>query len=160
MRAGHLRFSLSALALFILPACVEPKVAVPERAPAPLPSGVPAPGAPDVPWNEKNRDQKMEFMGLHFFPEMRAAFRSHDPNADFRCQTCHGEDMEAVNFRMPNGLFPLPRENPIAAATEYDEKTTAFMNGEIVPLARKLLGDAPAGASPCHSCHPVATDAK
>lgn len=103
----------------------------------------------------------MEFMGLFFFPKMKAVFQKHDPAGyrQFRCQTCHGDDMEAVNFKMPSGLYTLPKVDPVKAAHDYDEKTTAFMTGEVEPAAQELLGivqvpgtDQGPGRS-CSLCH-------
>jgi len=97
----------------------------------------------------------MEFMGLYFFPKMKLLFSSHAPthSAPFRCQSCHGRDMEAVDFKMPNGLYALPRDDPERAALAVDEKTTKFMVEEVEPAAEKLLGIGPSVNRSCHLCH-------
>ena len=120
-------------------------------------SGVP-PGAPSVAWSRKTREQRMEFMGLSVYPRMRDVFQSHDAEsyAQFRCQTCHGEDMEARDFKMPSSLFALPEADPVAAALEHDAKTARLMVDEVVPEMRSLLGrNDPATAQrlSCFSCH-------
>jgi hypothetical protein len=89
---------------------------------------------------------------------MRSLFRSFSPNAYkvFRCQTCHGIDMEAVSFKMPNHLYALPATGAEEAAIAYDEKTARFMIDTVVPATRDLLGkDDPelAKAVGCHTCH-------
>ena len=123
--------------------------------PSALPPGAVQPGAPETPWAKKTRPERMEFMGLVFFPKMKALFQAHDPHgyAQFRCQTCHGEGMEAADFKKPFGLYALPEGDPTKAALAYDEKTARFMADEVVPAARALLGiDHPDGQS-CHLCH-------
>jgi hypothetical protein len=101
----------------------------------------------------------MEYMGLYVFPKMRALFRAENPNLykTFRCQTCHGSDMETVRFKMPNKLYSLPAEGAEQAARQYDDKTTTFMVDKVVPAMRELLGkDDPdlANTVSCHTCHP------
>lgn len=116
------------------------------------------PGGPGVPWSKKTRDQRAEFMGLVVYPRMRAVFREHDPTAfaQFRCQTCHGEDMEKLDFHMPNSLYALPAADPVKAATDYDEKTARFMVEKVVPAMKELFAkDDPALAEKfgCLGCH-------
>lgn len=120
----------------------------------------PEPGAPDVPWPRKTRSERMEYMGLYVFPKMRTVFRAFDAKAyaAFRCQTCHGEDMEAVDYRMPNGLYALPLDGAERAALDYDEKTATFMIGTVVPTMRELLATGETSGAPsvaCKSCHPA-----
>lgn len=100
----------------------------------------------------------MEYMGLYVFPQMRALFRTSNPNLykSFRCQTCHGTDMEAVRFKMPNHLYALPETGAEQAAIAYDEKTARFMIDTVVPAMRDLLGKNDpelARAVNCHTCH-------
>jgi hypothetical protein len=131
--------------------------------PGKLPNGgsVVEPAAPRVPWSEKSRVQRMEYMGLVFYPKMRELFRGEDAQAyaHFRCQTCHGEDMVAADYRMPNGLHPLPAISPLEAALAHDEKTARFMTDRVVPALRELLGtgNPPAAGDSdsvaCHACH-------
>lgn len=130
---------------------------------AELPAGGKAvePGAPSVPWREKTLAQRVEFMGLVFFPRMKALFDGEGPEASeqtsadeaapLRCQTCHGENMIDVRYAMPNGLFPLPEASPHEAALARDEKTARFMMERVVPEARELLGADDAFG--CHACH-------
>jgi len=131
---------------------------VPER-PAPLGTVGVAPGAPGVPWSRKSFEQRMEFMGLTFHPRMRELFREYDAAAydKLRCQTCHGEDMEARRFAMPATLQPLPAEGAIEAANARDAKATAFMVAKVVPLSGELFAGGASGAREqlsCASCHP------
>lgn len=146
----------------------------PEGATAPPPSTAPSstgsgpesstggsaeePGAPNVPWAAKDRKQRTEFMGLYVFPRMKDAFQGHDAKAfaEFRCQTCHGDDFERseVDFKMPNDLYPLPAADPVTAAKEYDAEVTAFMVEQVVPQMAELLGKEPGKEFGCLNCHP------
>lgn len=110
---------------------------------------------PELAWAEMNRDQRMEFMGLTVLPEMKKVFQEADPDGykDFKCQTCHGEDMQAVDYKMPNGLFALEKPDPIPASTEYDAKTTTFMMETVVPKMAGLMGMEPGKELNCFSCH-------
>jgi hypothetical protein len=97
-------------------------------------------------------------MGLYVFPKMRATFQAFSPKAYevFRCQTCHGIDMEEVKFKMPNHLYALPASGAEQAALDYDEKTARFMIDTVVPAMRDLLGSGDpqfAQTVNCHTCH-------
>jgi cytochrome c553 len=98
-------------------------------------------------------------MGLYVFPKMKDVFRGYNANLfkTFRCQTCHGLDMEAVSFKMPNRLYALPAEGAERAAMDYDAGTAKFMIEAVVPTMRELLGkNDPEVAKRinCHTCHP------
>lgn len=104
----------------------------------------------------------MDWMGLEALPQMKAAFTAHDPEgyADIRCQTCHGGNMGAVDFKMPNALFSLPQEATIESARDYDAGMTDFMLTVVVPKMAKLLDQAPYDAASgqgfgCLGCHPT-----
>ena len=122
------------------------------------------PGAPGVPWAEKTFKQRQEFMGITFMPAMKTSFKAHDEAAfqGFKCQTCHGDDMKERNFEMPSdSIYPLPKENTIEAAMEYDEEITKFMVEKVVPEAAALIGEEPydpatgQGHFGCFECHPA-----
>ena len=143
---------------FFIAACGGPASRHDANAPPQPLLHTPDPGAPDVPWSKKTHDQRVEYMGLYVFPKMRGLFRTWSPNAykTFRCQTCHGVDMEAVRFKMPNHLYALPATGAEQAALAYDEKTARFMIDTVVPTMRELLGrNDPelAKAVGCHTCH-------
>ena len=61
--------------------------------------------------------------------------------------------MEAVDFKMPNGLYALPTVEPEKAALAHDEETAKFMAAEVVPAADELLGIDPTKGRACHLCH-------
>jgi hypothetical protein len=130
------------------------QAAEPSHAPVSLGIQGVAPGAPAVPFREKTAEQRMEFMGLVFHPRMNELFARHGYD-HFRCQTCHGEDMEARGFKMPATLRALGPD-PVSAGRERDAKATGFMVAEVTPLAVELLGGGPAegnAALECFTCH-------
>lgn len=113
------------------------------------------------PWRDLDRGERMDYMQSVVFPTMRDIFQAYDPQryADFSCQTCHGENASAVDFAMPNALFPLPRDGTIAAAMAHDADATAWMLDEVFPTMVELLGaekynpeTAPDGYR-CIGCH-------
>lgn len=115
----------------------------------------------EVPWKDKTREQRMDWMGLEVFPKMRAAFVEYEAErfSSFACQTCHGNDMEIVNFEMPNSIFALSKEDTLAKARDYDPKMTEFMASQVVPQMAQLLDMQPYDAETntgfgCFGCHP------
>lgn len=140
--------------------------AVPAAPRSALPGGGKAvePGAPSVPWSEKTFAQRVEFMGLVFFPRMQSLFEGEGDAAQktaaparrgepFRCQSCHGENMIDVAYAMPNTLHPLPEAAPFETALLHDEKTARFMKEQVVPAVQELLGATESSTSACHLCH-------
>ena len=70
---------------------------------------------------------------------MKTVFRGQPLALPFRCQTCHGENMEQADFRMPNGLHPLSSDDPVKAALAEDEPAARFMVETVVPTMNELL---------------------
>lgn len=124
-----------------------------------------APGAApksETPWRDKTREEKLEWMALAVLPRMKTLFVEYDAEkyADFDCKTCHGADMELVDYEMPNALFSLSKQDPIEAAREYDAEMTAFMVRTVTPEMARLLDRnvtrAPGGPGfGCLGCHPA-----
>lgn len=115
------------------------------------------PGAPGVPWKDKTFEQRQEFMGITVMPAMKTLFKEYDENEfkQFKCQTCHGDDMNEKKFEMPSdSIYPLNKADPIKGAMEYDEKMTKFMMDKVVPDMAKLLELEPGKEFGCMSCHP------
>jgi hypothetical protein len=119
-------------------------------------------GKSEIPWKDKTRAQRTDWMGLQVFPKMKSAFQEHDGSrfADFKCQTCHSDEMEMVDFKMPNTkIYSLPRTNTVQSAREYDEKVTDFMLNTVTPRMAELL-DMPVydpetkSGFGCFGCHP------
>lgn len=163
--------------LLALAACSrsgDPAPAAPAPAPAPA---IPRPtgtggtggiGAPNIPWAEKTRAQRQDYMGIYVLDRMANLFRQWRPDeyagtTGFRCQTCHGEnfDKPPVDFHMPRVAFPLDPTDPIGSAMRYDEEAAKFMVEKVVPTMAELLGEKPydpktkQGLS-CFRCHPPA----
>jgi hypothetical protein len=125
-----------------------------------VPEGGPGIGAPTVPFRQKTREEKQAYMAAHVQPAMKKLFQGFDGKgyAGFGCETCHGGDMETVDFKMPNSLYALPEKDTIAEATSYDEKTTKFMMEQVVPTFARLLSEKPGEPGgpgvTCFTCHP------
>ncbi|MCA9690348.1 MAG: hypothetical protein R3A51_05445 [Nannocystaceae bacterium] len=126
------------------------------------PAGEPAQDQAPAGWADMDRAQRKRFMGVEVMPAMKKLFQEHDAKAfaGFKCQTCHGDDWtnEGVDFKMPNALYPLPEDDPIKAAREYDAEMTAFMVEKVMPAMGDLLGkpydkETGKGEFGCHSCH-------
>jgi hypothetical protein len=119
----------------------------------------------ETPWKDMSREQRMDWMAVAVFPKMRQLFREQDSEKyeEFACQTCHGTQMERVDFKMPNDLFALEKADTIDRAKEYDEKATDFMLGAVVPEMAKLLDmdaytlENQTGFG-CMGCHPTAKE--
>jgi hypothetical protein len=124
-----------------------------------------APPVVEKPWADKSREERLDWMGLEVFPKMKAAFSEFDSEgyAEFACQTCHGDDMESVDFKLPNSLYALPKTGTFDKAMEYDAETTQFMAKVVVPEMAKLLGMEPYNPETqsgfgCFACHPSEDD--
>lgn len=152
---------ISARLSLLLPVCVLAAAACGGGPAAHAPG--PDLGAPSVPFRHKTRDEKRAFMAARVQPKMRQVFQAFNSKSyeGFGCETCHGADMEAVDFRMPNSLYALPEKDTLAGAAEYDEKTTRFMSEHVVPAFAALLSEkagtpdhAGPGTVTCFTCHP------
>ncbi|MEM9461034.1 MAG: hypothetical protein AAGF11_43115 [Myxococcota bacterium] len=121
------------------------------------------PGAPDIKWADKTFQQRKEWMGIEVLPKTKASFKAYD-EAQFKrfgCDTCHGEDGKDNNYAMPtDSIYPLPKDDPVKAAMEYDEKVTKFMVEQVVPETAALLDMEPYDPQTgqgfgCFGCHPM-----
>lgn len=119
-------------------------------------------GKDHVPWAKQRRDQRLDWMGVEVFPKMRLMFREHDADyADFSCQSCHGANMEMVNYAMPNpSLYSLPKADPVKDASEYNAEVATFMAEKVVPAMADMLDMPVSIAEPergfgCFGCHPT-----
>ena len=116
-------------------------------------------GAPSVPWAHKTREERMGHMAAAVHPRMKRVFAEYDSDyaSSFGCETCHGADMELVDYAMPSeDLYALPADNPIGEAMDYDEEIAQFMMGQVMPAMAELLSVKAGGAGglQCFSCHP------
>ncbi len=114
-------------------------------------AAAPASAVEETAWADMDREQRLEFMGTVVMPAMEKMFKEYDAEGfgEFGCKTCHGEDMEAVDYKLPNGLYALPASDPVAAAKDYDAEVTAFMLDKVTPQMAELLGE----EVTCMSCH-------
>jgi len=121
------------------------------------------PGAPDVKWADKTFEQRKTWMGIEVLPKMKKAFKEYD-EAQFKgfgCETCHGEDGKERNYEMPtDSIYPLPKDDPVKAAMEYDEAVTKFMVERVVPETAAMLDMQPYDPATgegfgCFGCHPM-----
>lgn len=121
--------------------------------------------AEDVPWANMNREQRLAFMQQTVTPVMQTLFQEFDEDAfaDFGCPTCHGADMEQVDFAMPNGIAPLdPTQLGVIFASE--EPMAQFMSQRVWPRMTELLQAQPYNPEThegfgCLGCHATATPA-
>jgi hypothetical protein len=117
-------------------------------------------GAPSIAWKDKNPEQRFGFMAAAVEPQMEAIFVKHDKayGRGFDCATCHGEDGETVDWKMPNDdLYALPKEGTMEASMEFDEDVTKFMADDVTPALKRMLNEGHGGPTEvsCFSCHPA-----
>ena len=117
----------------------------------------------DVAWANMDRAQRLVFMQQTVMPEMQAMFQEHDPErfADFGCPTCHGGNMQEVDFAMPNGVAPLDPAQ-IGALFQSDQPMPQFMVQRVWPRMAELLQQAPYDPAThegfgCMNCHATAS---
>lgn len=133
-----------------------------ETAEAPLPT-LPKP------WAEMTQQERGAFMHDSVAPATQRMFQEYDAEryADFGCGTCHGSDMVAREFAMPNpGLLPLypTGSEEQRAAVEAHPRMVRFMYNHLLPTVRDMLelpefdAETEQGFS-CFSCHTHGTPA-
>jgi len=93
---------------------------------------------PDVPFDEYDHEQKIQFMKQKVMPTMAPLFQRHDPQrfARFDCKTCHGPIADRGEYHMPNDK--LPKLN-LADLRSFDPRNVAFMQNLIKPTMARLL---------------------
>lgn len=119
---------------------------------------------PPRPWADMNQADKRRYMAEVVEPAMRPLFQEYDSQrfADFGCETCHGSDMVARQFDMPNpAILALhPSGTPEQRQTvDRHPRMVRFMYNRVVPRMQRLLGmqafDATTGEGfSCYQCHP------
>ncbi|HEX2733488.1 MAG TPA: hypothetical protein VHM70_17880 [Polyangiaceae bacterium] len=119
-------------------------------------------GSPGIAWSAKSYQQRLDFMAGVFHPKTRQLFidfkKSYAEKGKFTCETCHGEQPELTNYKMPNeSLYALPKENTLQESHEYDAEVTDFMQKVLTPRVTDLLnqGEGAKTQASCFSCHPV-----
>jgi hypothetical protein len=117
-------------------------------------------GSPGLSWAEKSEEQRMGFMAGWVTPRTHQMFAEHDSSFKdgFSCDTCHGENAEALDYEMPSpDLYALPRENTLQESIEYDPEMTQFMQNTLTPQITAMFnqGEGRRAKVDCFSCHPV-----
>jgi len=112
---------------------------------------------PDVPFEELNHDQRIQYMKEVVTPAMAPLFQAHDAQkfAEFGCKTCHGPGAEKGEFHMPNP--ELPKLGP-ATKDKHKPEDLEWMGKVIKPKMAELLKEPewtpenPKGFG-CMECH-------
>jgi hypothetical protein len=115
-------------------------------------------GAPNVRWADKTKEQRFGFMAGRVEPMMKQLFIANDSSySDFGCATCHGANMDLVDYKMPADIYPLPEEETISESMDYDEEVTQFMMKKVVPATKDLFnrGHGTETKVSCFTCHPT-----
>jgi len=113
---------------------------------------------PDVPFEQLDHDQKIQFMKQVVVPAMRPVFQAMDEKRymNFGCRTCHGSSSDRDLFHMPND--ELPKLN-LADLSKFDPRKVEIMKTEVKPKMARLLKEpeytpeTPDGFG-CLHCHP------
>lgn len=116
----------------------------------------------DPTWAQMDHEQRETYMQETVTPQMRQLFQEFDAEryAEFNCATCHGENMQDVNFEMPNTLAPLV-EAEIPAMFQSEEAMPIFMTQRVFPRMVQLLDAEPYDPQThqgfgCLGCHATA----
>lgn len=115
---------------------------------------------PDVPFEQLEHDQRIEFMKQKVMPAMEPIFKNHDATkyADFTCKTCHGEQAAQGHFDMPNPDLP---KLDFKDMSKFKKEDLEWMGKEVKPTMAKLLSlpeytpENPKGFG-CTGCHTAA----
>lgn len=86
-------------------------------------------------------------------PEMARAFQRFEgkPYPDLTCLSCHGENAEKIQYRMPNGPPLDPARLPRRESPDPREaKLAAFMLDEVTRSMAEMLGKADVDCFTCH----------
>jgi hypothetical protein len=140
-----------------------------EKAAEPAPAKAKVVGPPEVPWKDMTVAQKNRFMKAVVHPKMRATFQKFDRKEfrTFTCETCHGKDPKARDYKMPGPDVPALPGTPEAFQAAMKEKPTwpklaKFMSEQVTPQMAGLLGlpafdpkKPEAGGFSCHNCHTI-----
>lgn len=114
--------------------------------PAAKPAHEAAPAREDR-WAKLSFEDRHSVMTFTVLPNMARTWRDfkHAEDASMTCRTCHGQDAEAVSYRMPN-----PSLAKIDPAHPPSGPVAEFMKTKMVPEMSNLVS-AEVG---CNTCHP------
>jgi hypothetical protein len=146
---------LACLLLVVATACGS-KSATTTTAPTSEPAKV---VLPDVPFDDLDHDQKIEFMKQKVVPVMEPIFKNHAPKefAEFGCQTCHGAQAAKGHFDMPSAELP---KLDFKDMSKFKKEDLEWMAQQVKPTMAKLLSEPeftpenPTGFG-CQNCHMV-----
>ena len=98
-------------------------------------------------WAKLSFEERHSVMTFTVLPNIARTWRDfkHTEAPEMTCRTCHGQDAEAVDYRMPN-----PSLAKIDPAHPPVNETATFMKNKMVPETSELVG-AEIG---CNTCHP------
>ena len=114
-------------------------------------------GSPSIAWSDKNPEQRFGFMAAAVQPVIKELFVEYDDSfeTEFTCETCHGENAELVDYKMPNpDLIELPAEDTLSTALDDDPEVANFMmrvTGEVNTLLNQ--GHGSKTKANCFTCH-------
>ena len=112
---------------------------------------------PDVPFEQLDHDQRIQFMKQVVVPTMQPLFQNHDPEkyASFGCKTCHGEPADRGEYHMPSDKIPKLNFSDMS---KFEQADIDWMKTEIKPTMARLLKESehsqenPRGFG-CLHCH-------
>jgi hypothetical protein len=111
---------------------------------------------PDVPFDDLDHEQRIEFMKQKVVPVMKPIFQKHDAKefAEFGCPTCHGKSAETGKFEMPNPDLPKLH---LGDLSKHEKDDVEWMSTEVLPTMAKIIGEALATETTkgfnCLECH-------
>lgn len=152
MRTKALAATLGLLTTLTLTACDDD---VPTDA---TDSGTDAEAYPgeSVVWADKDHAQRQAFMTLVVLPTMKEKFVGQDADTwpDVTCNTCHGEDPQGSNYKMPS-VFAL---DPDQFPQPGHSANVDYMYETVLPTMLGLLDAEPLDEGTgegfgCYSCH-------
>ncbi|GAB4195718.1 MAG: hypothetical protein OHK0013_02200 [Sandaracinaceae bacterium] len=99
---------------------------------------------PPRPWHQMSHDEQVYWMVSNVLPIAAEDFRAYDAEryATVTCETCHGENPEAVHYELPIASLPrLPAPGSPQWQQMQQSSAYAFMNDVVTPTMATLLGE-------------------
>lgn len=120
----------------------------------------------EIAWKDMNTSQRSAYMVNTVMPQMRELFVSFDEKySAMNCATCHGANPAAVNFAMPNGVYPIVISEiaPMLAEESPRGDAARFMQEQVQQKMAELLGVQPFDPVTyqgfgCLNCHATAPE--
>lgn len=114
------------------------------------------------PWTAlETPEEKGAFMQDVVVPSIQELLRSHtgDATLEVTCKSCHGQDPQAVGFKMPTPDLPaLNPEDFFAEHRAHNAEMVQFMAEQLTPKMVEVLGVEPYNPEThqgfgCFACH-------